>query len=78
MFRLYEDDNLEMKLAKSKEVDGGILSTGSLGKGELALRRGQALIKIYDELNCSSWLYLYQRAYYDLFQVAIMKKKLVE
>eukprot|EP00978_Attheya_sp_CCMP212_P019254 scaffold53688_cov55-Attheya_sp.AAC.1 len=71
-----EDDAVEMKLAKANELDEGILTTGSRGKVELALRRGQALLKIYDELNCSTWLY--QRTYYDLFQVAITKKKFVE
>jgi hypothetical protein len=31
------------------------------------------IVEIYDKLNMSTWLY--QRTYYDLFQVAITKKK---
>lgn len=53
-----------------------ILNLGSLGKSEIATRKGQALLLIYDELGCSSWLY--QRTYYDLFQVAITKRKSVQ
>ena len=64
---------LEAKFAKTKELDNSILEVGGSGKIEMAMRKGRALIAIYDELQFSTWLY--QRTYYDLFQVAVTKKK---
>lgn len=71
-----QDSELEMQLARAKELDDEIMETASSGKIEVALRKGVALLRIYDELQFSSWSY--QRTYYDLFQVAITKKKYVE
>ena len=67
------NEELEQKLTRVKELDEAILSLGGMGKIEVAMRKGRALISIYEQMGMSSWLY--QRTYYDLFQVAITKKK---
>jgi hypothetical protein len=64
---------IEAMLMRSMELDKEIMQCGSMGQIDLAIRKGKALLQIYDELNVSSWLY--QRTYYDLFQVAIKKRK---
>jgi hypothetical protein len=64
---------IEAMLMRSKELDEAILQCGSRGQIDLAIRKGKALLQIYDKLNESSWLY--QRTYYDMFQVAITKRK---
>ena len=69
------DTNVEAKLAILRDLDASILNLGSRGEIEAAMRKGRRLIQIYDELCVSSWLY--QRTYYDLFQVAITKRKFV-
>jgi SET domain/MYND finger len=65
--------DLEAELERMKELDDAILSLGSAGNVELAMRKGKALIKLYDRHGISSWIY--QRTYYDLYQVAITKRK---
>lgn len=64
--------DLEAELERMRELDDAILSLGSQGKVELAMQKGKALIKLYDKIGISSWLY--QRTYYDLYQVAITKR----
>jgi hypothetical protein len=50
------------------------MQCGSMGQIDLVIRKGKALLQMYDKLNVSSWLY--QRTYYyDMFQVAITKRK---
>jgi hypothetical protein len=44
-----------------------------MGQIDQAIRKGKALIQIYDKLNESSWSY--KRTYYDMFQLAITKRK---
>jgi hypothetical protein len=60
-------------LMRLRELDKEIMQCGSMGQIDLAIRKGKALLQIYDKLNASSWLY--QRTYYDMFQVAITKRK---
>ena len=67
------DSDLEVKLASLRDLDASIMDLGSRGNIEAAMRKGRKLIQVYDELRFSSWLY--QRTYYDLFQVAITKRK---
>jgi len=69
------DPTLERKLNRAHELDERILQLASSGNVEAAMRNGRALLQIYNELSFSSWLY--QRSYYDLFQVAITKKRTV-
>ena len=64
--------HLEDALTRSIELDDSILRLASIGKVDTAIRKGEALINIYDKLNMSSWLYY--RTYYDLFQSAITKR----
>jgi hypothetical protein len=64
---------IEAMLMRSRELDKEIMQCGSMGQIDLAIRKGKALLQIYDKLNASSWLYY--RTYYDLFQVAITKRK---
>jgi hypothetical protein len=70
------DPVLEAKLSESRELDDAILRMGGDGRIDLAIRKGLRLIAIYDEIGASSWLY--QRTYYDLFQVAITKRNYVK
>jgi hypothetical protein len=70
------DEGLEAKLSECLELDDAILRVASLGRVELAIRKGRRLVEIYDEIGVSSWLY--QRTFYDLFQVAITKRKYVK
>jgi hypothetical protein len=70
------DPGLEAKLSESRELDDAILRVGSTGQIDLAIRKGLRLIEIYDEIGECSWLY--KRTYYDLFQVAITKKRYVK
>jgi MYND finger/SET domain len=67
------DTQWEMKLRRAKELDDAIIANGSHGRIENALRQGKELIRLYDELDYSTWMYT--RTYYDLFQVAITKQK---
>ncbi|CAB9513577.1 lysine methyltransferase SMYD2 [Seminavis robusta] len=67
------NDELDQKLARTKDLDRAILTLGAKGKIEVAMRKGRALLSLYEQLQQSTWLY--QRTYYDLFQVAITKKK---
>ena len=67
------DPRLEAKLSESRELDDAIPRMGFNGKIELAIRKGRRLIAIYDAIGASSWLY--QRTYYDLFQVTITNKR---
>lgn len=64
------------KLDRMIELDRKIMILGSHGKSEAAIRAGTALIKLYDELQCSDMLYA--RTYYDLFQVAIPKSRTMQ
>jgi hypothetical protein len=70
---MYHQPEIEAMLMRSRELDKEIMQCGSMGQIDLAIRKGKALLQIYDKLNESSWRY--QRIYYDLFQVAITKKK---
>jgi hypothetical protein len=63
---------IEAMLMRSRELDKEIMQFGSIGQIDLAIRKGKALIQIYDKLNESSWSY--KRTYYDLFQLAITKR----
>lgn len=65
--------DLAAELERMKDLDDAILSLGSHGRVEHAMQKGKALIKLYDKHGMSSWLY--QRTYYDLYQVAITKRK---
>lgn len=65
--------SVEEKLAKVWKLDDEILRLGGQGKVEMALRKGELLLNLYEELGLSMWLY--QRTYYDLFQVCITKQK---
>jgi hypothetical protein len=64
---------IEYMLARSTELDKEIMEYGSMGKIDQAIQKGKALLQIYDKLGVSSWLY--KRTYYDMFQVAITKRK---
>ena len=61
------------KLDKMVELDATIFNLGSNGKIDRAIRVGKQLIKLYDKLRCPD--ISYSRTYYDLFQVAISKRK---
>jgi hypothetical protein len=73
---LCNDSGLEKKLAFAQRLEDDIMNLGCDGQIEAAMITGEALLGIYDELNFSSWKY-YCR-YYDLFQVAITKRKFAE
>jgi hypothetical protein len=64
---------INAKLLKIAELDSSILELGSMGKGEQALYKGKALLALYDELGMSS--YRYHCTLYDMFQIAITKRK---
>ncbi len=80
-FRLFEctcracsDTKISNKLEKMGELDTCILKLGSNSNQHgQALRRGETLLKMYDELLSSSLLY--SRTHYDLFQIAICRAK---
>ena len=65
-----------------KEIYNAILTLGSTGKVELAMRKGKSLIQLYDKHRISSWLY--QRTYNSsrklpkrpLYLLPILKTKL--
>jgi hypothetical protein len=64
------------KLDRSLELDKKICELGSQGKTEQAIRAGESLIKLHDELKASDMQY--SRVYYDLYQIAITRKKTVK
>ena len=64
------------ELDRELQLDQSILQLGLMGKVEEAIRAGELLIKIYDKLQASDKAY--SRSYYDLYQIAIMKKSTVE
>lgn len=70
------DPVIGAELLRKFQLDQRIVKLGSMGKVEEAIRDGELLIKIYDELQASDRAY--SRTYYDLYQVAIMKKSYVK
>jgi SET domain/MYND finger len=70
--RVCTDPEVEADLEKMKNLDEAILRLGGLGQIEVALKKGQALLNRYDKHGMSSWCY--HRTFYDMFQVAIIKR----
>ena len=70
------DPGIGADLDRGFHLDQSIFQLGSKGKVEEAIRDGELLIKIYDKLQASDKAY--SRTYYDLYQIAIMKKSTVE
>lgn len=67
------NSEVEDDLVRMKELDNDILTSAGMGMVEVAMRKGKALIKLYDKYGIDSWQY--HRTYYDLFQSAITKRK---
>ena len=65
--------DIESELEKLQSLDDAILQFGSMGRVDQALQKGKALLALYDRYQMSSWMYF--RTYYDLYQVAITKRK---
>ena len=68
-----ETKEVETAFERAKELDDSIMTLVGLGKIDPAVRKGKALVAIYDKYDMSSWLY--HRTYYDLFQVTIAKRQ---
>lgn len=64
---------ISSKLDRLLELDNSILKLGSTGREDAAIRAGTALLKIYNQLQCSDLMYA--RTYYDMFQVAISRQQ---
>lgn len=67
--------SVEADFRRMKELDESIIRRGSTGDAAGAVRAGKALLKLYDRYHASSWLY--QRTYYDLYQMATTKQRTV-
>jgi hypothetical protein len=61
------------KLDRMIQLDKNIMVLGSNGKIDASIWAGKALLKLYVEFQSSDMMY--SRTYYDLFQVAITKRK---
>jgi hypothetical protein len=70
-----QNPDIANKLDRSLELDKKIFELGSQGKTEQAIWAGESLIKLHNELNASDMEY--SRVYYDLYQIAITRKKTV-
>jgi hypothetical protein len=64
---------LARKLDLRASYDDQIMKLGQMGRVEEGMKVGEALIKLYDELGWSSLSY--SRTYYDLYQLAITKRR---
>ena len=60
------------KVKEIKELDNEILMLGMQMKSDKAIRAGERLLKLYDELHWPTQSYV--RTCYDIFQVAIMRR----
>jgi SET domain len=58
----------EADLEEVKKLDHEIPVLARQGNNDMALRKGQVLLALYDKLNMSLWFY--HRTYFDLFQIA--------
>ncbi|OEU08979.1 hypothetical protein FRACYDRAFT_249323 [Fragilariopsis cylindrus CCMP1102] len=61
------------KLDRMIQLDRNIMVLGSNGHIDESLRAGKALLELYVEFQSSDMMY--SRTYYDLFQLAITKRK---
>lgn len=64
--------DIAAKLDHAIDLDRIIADLGRRNKTEQAIRAGESLIKIYDEVQASDRKY--SRVYFDLYQIAIMRK----
>lgn len=65
--------SIDADLRKMARLDYELLRVGSMGMTEMALMKGQELLKLYDKYGMSSWHYF--RTHYDIFQMAVTKRK---
>jgi SET domain len=69
------DPDVEADVDQMCSLDDEILFLPRLGMSDLALRKGQALLALYDKRNMSSWYY--SRTYFDLFQISAAMRQTV-
>jgi MYND finger/SET domain len=65
--------SINADLRKMTHLDDEILRVGSMGMTEIAMKKGQELLKLYDKYAMSSWHTF--RTHYDMFQMAVTKRK---
>jgi len=70
--RACADPLIAAKLQRAADLDDNIIAFGQRADFARGLRCGEALLRIYDELQESPWQY--SRTYYDMFQLAVARR----
>ncbi|KAJ8604516.1 hypothetical protein CTAYLR_000929 [Chrysophaeum taylorii] len=71
--RACSDPKLNAKIEELRERDARILKLGQRGDFAQALRCGEAILRLYDDLQESHKLYA--KTYYEMFQLAVARRK---
>lgn len=71
-----KNQSQDTDLDRMIDLDESILTFGSMGQTEQAIRKGNLLLALYEKYSRSSWSE--HRTYYDLFQVAVTKRMTVK
>jgi MYND finger/SET domain len=65
--------SINADLLRMARLDDELLRVGSMGMTEMAVKKGEELLKLYTKYGMSSWHYF--RTHYDIFQMAVTKRK---